>query len=104
MPELAVVVGRVGDIFAVQDAAMDADDEHLLVVGPVENSDPPRSGRSRVLRQRKSCSSSVALGCLKLKTWHPCGFTPDITWRIAPSFPAASIAWKIKRTAWRLDA
>jgi len=41
MPELAVVVGRVGDIFAVQDATMDADDEHLLVVGPVENAEPP---------------------------------------------------------------
>ena len=33
----------------------------------------PRSGRSRVVRQRKSCSNSVALGCLKLNTWQPCG-------------------------------
>ena len=39
----------------------------------------PRSGRSRVVRQRKSCSSSSALGCLKLNTWQPCGLTPDIT-------------------------
>ena len=36
----------------------------------------PRSGRSRVVRHRKSCCSSVGLGCLKLKTWQPCGLTP----------------------------
>jgi hypothetical protein len=59
----------------------------------------PRSGRSRVVRQRKSCSNSVALGCLKLKTWQPYGLTPDITCLMAPSFPAASIAWKMMRIA-----
>jgi len=59
----------------------------------------PRPDRSRVVRQRESCSSSVALGCLKLNTWQPCGLTPDITWRIALSFPAASIAGKISRMA-----
>jgi divalent metal cation (Fe/Co/Zn/Cd) transporter len=32
------------------------------------------------------------------------GEGPDITCLIAPSFPAASIAWKISRTAWALDA
>ena len=32
-------------------------------------------------------------GCLKEYTWHPCGFTPDMTWLMVPSFPAASIAW-----------
>ena len=52
----------------------------------------PRSGRWRVVRQRKSCSSSAALGCLKLNTWQPCGLTPDMTCLMAPSFPAASIA------------
>ena len=52
----------------------------------------PRSGSDCVVRQRKSWSSSAALGCVKLNTWQPCGLTPDITWRIAPSLPAASIA------------
>ena len=55
----------------------------------------PRSGRQRVVRQRKSCASSAVLGCLKLKTWQPCGFTPDITCLMALSLPAASMAWKI---------
>ena len=59
----------------------------------------PRSGRSRVVRHRKSCCSSVALGCLKLNTWHPCGLMPDITCLMAPSLPAASIAWNISSTA-----
>ena len=36
----------------------------------------PRSGRRHVVRQRKSCSSSSALGCLKLKTSQPSGLTP----------------------------
>ena len=31
-------------------------------------------------------------------TWQPCGLTPDITCLIAPSLPAASIAWKISST------
>jgi len=59
----------------------------------------PRSGRSRVVRRRKSCYSSAALGCLKLNTWQPCGLTPDIACLMAPSLPAASMAWKITRMA-----
>jgi hypothetical protein len=52
----------------------------------------PRSGRSCVVRRRKSCSSSAALGCLKLKAWQPWGGgTPDITCPMAPSVPAVSI-------------
>jgi hypothetical protein len=50
----------------------------------------PRSGSSSVVRHRKSCNSSVALGCLKLATRQPCGLTPDLTCRIAPSLPAGS--------------
>ena len=61
----------------------------------------PRSGSSRVVRHRKSWSSSSALGCLKLKTWQPCGLTPDITCLMTPSLPPASIAWKMTSSAWR---
>jgi hypothetical protein len=43
-------------------------------------------------------------GCLKVKTWQRCGFTPDMTWAMAPSFPAASIPWKITRSANWFDA
>ena len=49
------------------------------------------SASRHVVRQRKSCSNSSALGCLKLKTSHPCGLTPDMTWRTAPSLPEASM-------------
>ena len=59
----------------------------------------PRSGSARVLRQRKSWSSSSALGCLKLYTWQPWGLTPDMTCLMTPSLPAASIAWKISSSA-----
>jgi len=67
----------------------------LLVVRTVEDPDPPASGSRVVVRQRKSCWSSSALGCLKLKTSQPSGLTPDMTCRIAPSLPAPSIPWKI---------
>ena len=41
----------------------------------------PRSGRRHVVRQRKSCSSSSALGCLKLKNLAAFGIHPgyDVT-------------------------
>jgi hypothetical protein len=52
-----------------------------------------------VVRQRKSCSSSAWLGCLKLETSQPAGLTPDMTWRIAPSLPAESMPWKISSSA-----
>src|SRR5437764_13999158 len=54
----------------------------------------PRSGRQRVVRQRKSWRSSSADGALNENTWQPCGLTPDMTCLIVPSLPAASIAWK----------
>ena len=41
------------------------------------------------------------MGALKEYTWQPCGLTPDMTCLIAPSLPAASIAWKISSTAQR---
>ncbi len=56
----------------------------------------PRSGRFLEQRQRKSWSRSSGDGALNEKTWHPCGLTPDMTCLIAPSFPAASIAWKMR--------
>ena len=41
---------------------------------------------------------------LKECTWQPCGLTPDITCLIAPSLPAASIAWKTASTDQRFCA
>ena len=52
------------------------------------------------MRHRKSWSSSSADGCLNETTWTPCGLTPDITCSIAPSLPAASIAWKTTSSAY----
>ena len=53
----------------------------------------PRSGSARMQRHRKSWSSSSLDGALNEWTWQPCGLTPDITCLMAPSLPAASIAW-----------
>src|SRR5579864_2805987 len=50
----------------------------------------PYSGTALCMRQRYSCDASSGEGFLNDVTWQPCGFTPLITWRIVPSFPAAS--------------
>ena len=52
-------------------------------------------------RHRKSWSRSSDDGDLNEKTWQPCGLMPDITCLIAPSLPAASMAWKMSSTAQR---
>src|SRR5664279_6549015 len=49
-------------------------------------------GSRCAMRQRKSCCSSSALGCLKECTSQPCGLMPLITCLMMPSLPAASIA------------
>ena len=41
VPDRLVVVRRVREPFAAEDLGMHADDQHLLVVGPVEDADPP---------------------------------------------------------------
>jgi len=50
----------------------------------------PRSGKRQAVRER-IVPQLPAPGCLKLKTSQPCGLTPDMTCRIAPSLLAASI-------------
>jgi len=41
---------------------MDADDEYFFVVRTIEDADAAAFGQTHVVRQRKSCSSSSALG------------------------------------------
>ena len=80
---------------------MHTHDQRLLVIAAVENAD------ASALRQRFDTAPEIivieilALGALKEDTWQPCGFTPDITCLMVPSFPAASMAWKISSTAQR---
>ena len=41
VPDLLVVMRGVRDRFAAQNLGMHADDQHFLVIGSVENADPP---------------------------------------------------------------
>ena len=41
VPNRVVVVWRAGNPFAAKNFAVHADDQHLLVVGPIEDADPP---------------------------------------------------------------
>ena len=57
-----VLVALAPDLLG--DQVVHAHDEHVLVVAAVEDGDLALAGRSRWTRQRKSCSSSSALGLL----------------------------------------
>ena len=93
VPDPLVVVRSVRDALAEQDFGMYAGNQNLFVIGSVEDADSPAFRKvARGAPEKKSCCSSPTLGYLKLKTWHPCGVTPDITCLMAPSFPAASVA------------
>ena len=45
MPNRYVVARRARHAFAVENLRMDARDEHLLVVGPIKDTDPPAFGQ-----------------------------------------------------------
>ena len=78
---------------------MDADDEDLLVVGAIEDADVAALGQLLLASATGSRGPGPRLeGTLKLLTWTPCGLTPLMTWRIVPSLPAASIAWRTMTT------
>ncbi len=79
---------------------MHPNDQDLFVMGSVGTSPiRPRADEPAVIvRQRKSCASSSALGFLKLKTSQPCGLIPVRTWLMAPSFPEYIHPWKMGNT------
>jgi hypothetical protein len=64
-PDRLLVKRSISKSFSVEDLGVHADDQHLLVIGSIEDADPsPFRQVPRVVRQRKSCCNSVALGCL----------------------------------------
>ena len=84
---------------AARNFGMHPCDQNLFVIGAVENTDPP------ALRQIAGCTpEEIVLQFFRarmLEAEHLTALrlTPDITSLMAPSFPAASIAWKLSRTA-----
>src|SRR6266508_1312699 len=83
---------------------VDAHDQDVLVVGPVEDADHAVGGVRRWTRQRKSWSSSTSLGALNEVTWQPCGLTLEKTLRMVPSLPLVSMPWSTTRRLWTLAA
>ena len=71
---------------------MHAHHEHLLVVGAIEDADLAAPGETLRVAPEEIVIELLGRGTLKLCTATPCGFTPLITWRIVPSFPAVSNA------------
>jgi hypothetical protein len=58
---------------------MHADDEHLLVLGAIEDADPLAFRQTAGRAPKKIVLSSSEVGCLKLKTSQPCAETRTIT-------------------------
>jgi hypothetical protein len=58
---------------------VDTDDEHLLVVGSVEDPDPAARRQALLIAAQVVLVELAADGTLKLSTLTPCGLTPLIT-------------------------
>jgi len=74
-------------------------DQHLFVVRAIEDPDAAALGQAGAAAPQKVVVELLFAGVLEAETWQPCGLTPDITCLIAPSLPAASMAWKISSSA-----
>jgi len=70
---------------------MHAHDEHFLIVGTIEDANPPAFRQTAVRAPKKIMLQFFHARCLKLQTSQPFGSTPDMTCWMAPSLPAASI-------------
>src|SRR5579863_3862399 len=99
MPHGLLVEQCIRQALVTENLGMDAGNQHLLVVGPIEDTDSSALWQIACGAPKEVVLQLNGLGCSKLKTWQPCGFTPDMTCLMRPSLPAASIAWKISRTA-----
>ena len=71
---------------------MHSHDQHLLVIGAVEDADASALGQIARGTPEEIVLQLRCEGGLKLNTSQPWGLTPDMTCSIAPSLPAASIA------------
>jgi hypothetical protein len=73
--------------------------QHFFVIRTIEDADLPAFRQTARGAPKKIVFQLVGAGLFELKTWQPCGLTPDMTCRMAPSLPPASIPWKINSNA-----
>jgi len=71
---------------------MDAGDQHLLIVGPVEDADPATFRQIAGGAPEKIVLQFGSAGMFEAEYLATLRVDPDITCLMAPSFPAASIA------------
>ena len=95
VPEITRLDAAFGQALRGEVLRMHAHHQHFLVVRTVEDADPAPLRQPQRGAPEEIVVELLGLGCLKLETWQPSGFTPDSTCLMAPSLPAASMAWKI---------
>ena len=83
---------------------MHADDQHLLVIGPIEDADPPPFRQIAGRPPKKIVFQFDGAGMLEAEDLAALRVDPGHHVADCAVFSAASIAWKISRTAWRFDA
>ena len=86
-------------VFGAKNLRVNAGDEHLLKVGPVENADLTACRQLARGAPQKIVFQLLGARVFELNTWQPWGLTPDMTCSMAPSLPAASMAWKMSSSA-----
>jgi len=78
---------------------MDADDEYFFVVRTVEDADAAALGQTARGAPEEIMFQLFGAGLLEAGDFASCGLIPDMTWRMAPSLPAASMPWKMSKSA-----
>jgi len=70
---------------------MDTDDEHFLIIRSIEDADPAAFRQTARRAPEKIMVQFLRTGMLETEYLTSLGIDPDITCRMAPSFPAESI-------------
>ncbi len=70
---------------------MHANDQYFLVVGTIEYADPAAFGKPARRAPEKIMFQFFGAGLFETEHLAACGLTPDMTCRMAPSLPAASM-------------
>jgi hypothetical protein len=84
----------LGQALRRQQVRMYPDDQHFLVVRPVEDADPPPGGQRGLVAPEEIVLELGRRRLPEAADLHACGLTPLITCLIVLSLPAASSPWR----------
>ena len=104
MPDRLLDEQGIQDFFAAQNLGMDARDQNLFVIGAVKDADPAALREIACGPPQKIVQQFGRAWMLEAEHLTPLRVDPGHHMLDGTIFPAASIAWKISRIAYRFDA